>query len=230
MSKGENVWKKMIGELSEKLRSDFPFNFLKTCTKILAYKSLQGGNLGSLEKIYKSLKEPEKVIGKSLYPLAQELSQNKLLSEFNCINKENNERIERLGFTKVYTPMDEVGYGWSVNPRADDENRTSNRCRITSQVVVGVEVMQLLALIEGIIELRLPWLPISLHHDGFALIAMEATLEEGKKSLEEYISKRMTPVGFKNIELEFTPYNESMINLDELSEIAGASLPDGRFI
>lgn len=95
---------------------------------------------------------------------------------------------------------------------------------------MGVEVMQLLALIEGIIELRLPWLPISLHHDGFALIAVEETLEDGKRKLEEYVSRRMTPVGFKNIELEFSLYKESMVNLDELENMPGASLPDGRVI
>jgi hypothetical protein len=68
-------------------------------------------------------------------------------------------------------------------------------------------------LLEGRKRLKLPWLPISLHHDGFAILAREKDLEEWKKQLKNYARERIKPVGSKILELEFTPLQEADLHI-----------------
>lgn len=57
--------------------------------------------------------------------------------------------------SEVFTPMDKESFILDyVRPEAS--NRTSNICRMTSQIVTGVEVLEILSLLEGIRKLNLP--------------------------------------------------------------------------
>ena len=214
----KNIWKNMISNLSETIRFEFPFPFLKACVKKLAYKCLQGGRIDSPEAIYKTLTADQKLIGKDLKDLSTELCKNQLLQEFDCLNREVVERFDRLGRVEVFTPIDVGGFVLEPTGLPSGEGRTSNACRIASQVVTGVEVLEILILLEGIRKLQLPWVPLSLHHDGFAILARKKDLEPAKELLQSYANNRVTPVGIQSMELEFTPYDKPILTLSEILE------------
>jgi hypothetical protein len=75
------------------------------------------------------------------------------------------ERYRRLGKVKVYTPMDEEAF-ILTSRQVPFKNYTANPCRIAAQVVTSVEIFAILALLEGMRNMKLPWIPVSLHHNG----------------------------------------------------------------
>jgi hypothetical protein len=79
-------------------------------------------------------------------------------------------------------------------------------------------MLELLILLEGIIRLKLPWLPVSLHHDGFAVLADSKSLKEDQSRLQLFASSRMESLGFAGIELEFTPYDSPSGDWDDDDE------------
>ena len=185
-----NVWKSIHSNLSEKMRDKFSFPFLKACIKRLAYKCLQGGRIDSVEKIYNTLEGEQKLVGKDLQELSKELAKQALLLEFDWFNRQVMEKFRRLKRVEVFIPTDEAGFVLVENKKVlQGEGRTSNPCRIASQVVTGVETLEILILLEGMRKLQLPWVPLSLHHDGFAILAREDGLETSKQRLELYATE-----------------------------------------
>lgn len=214
----KNVWKSIIGTLSLETQKDFDFSFLKACVKKLAYKCLQGGRIDSIESIRGTLKDEERILNRNLRGLCVELNQNALLKEFDRLNVEIMDRFNRTQTAQVYTPLSESPFilkSGIVEGKTHD-SVTVNPCRLASQVVIGVEVFELMLLLEGMVVLGYPWIPISLHHDGFAILAPEDDLESKRQQLERYVTERLAPVGMLSMELEFTPYSKAVLSSDEI--------------
>jgi hypothetical protein len=77
---------------------------------------------------------------------------------------------------------------------------------MVAQIVTGAKMLEILALLEGRRRLRLPWLPVSMHQEGEAILAKEASLAEGAKrtQLTEYVIQRLKPTGMQPIVIERT--------------------------
>lgn len=217
----KNVWKSIIETFSLETKKEFDFSFLKACVKKLAYKCLQGGRIDSVESIRKTLEDEERILNKDLKRLCIELNQNALLKEFDRLNIEIMDRFKRTKTAQVYTPLSEKPYIFKkpILEGPDHENFTANSCRVASQVVIGVEVFELILLLEGMAVLKYPWIPISFHHDGFAILAPSEDLEKKRQRLEEYVTERLKPVGILDMELEITPYNKSLLSAKEILEL-----------
>lgn len=106
LTSGGNVWQSLVGSLSEQIREEFSFAFLKAMMKKVAYKALQGGRVDSVEKIHKTLLLDEEHCGKSLRRLSEEAADNKLLKEFDRLNKMIMDLYKDKGKRlAVYTPL-----------------------------------------------------------------------------------------------------------------------------
>lgn len=218
LSSGKNVWEQIIGSLSERSQEQFGFSSLKANTKILAYKCLQGGRIDTLEKIYRSIKPNEEEPG-SFRPLAAEFLRNSLLKEFDRLNAEIIIRLDRDNRTQVFTPFDELPFVLKrKGQRHPYQAGTDNPCRVASQVVTGVEMFEILALLETMIRLRLPWIPLSLHHDGCALLVKTESFEADKAALEQTLRSRLRPTGICPVGLEYDLYKTDPEFGDELSD------------
>lgn len=221
-----NLWQEIITRLPKSITEQFDFKFLKNVTKRLVYKCLQGGRINTVEKIHETLSSEETIIGTDLKHLAEEFYTISLLHEVDKLNYEIMERKQRVGITRVYTPIDEEPYRlidiegvhWS----------TTNPCRVASQVVTGVEVFQMLTLLEQIRKLTTPWIPLSLHHDGCALLVSTKTFESDQEKINKYLRDRLEPTGVCPLGLEFTDYNKVMFDSDEILELE--NLNDNRII
>ncbi len=209
LKSGGNVWKTMVGSLSTKHQKEFGFVFLKAAAKKLSYKCLQGGRVDSPEKILRTLKDDEKRVGQSLRAVSEDFARNKLLLEFDILNTRIMERLRTYGRVRVFTPMHHTPLELVRRPQRKAE--IANPCRLASQVVVGAEMLQLLALLETMRDLRVSWLPISLHHDGAALLVREATFTEDKVRVEERLLSKLKLTGIAPLGLEFTEYNQTPI-------------------
>jgi len=84
----------------------------------------------------------------------------------------------------------------------------SNACRIASQILVGLEVLELISIVEGIVAKQVPWIPFSYHHDGFAFIAKPDSIDPCKKILEDYLANRLKGIGLRPIKLEISNYQK----------------------
>jgi hypothetical protein len=65
------------------------------------------------------------------------------------LNAEIAERPTRLHYVEVYIPLDEKPFSFRRKTKAKDKWETSNQCRVASQVVIGVKMLELLILLEG---------------------------------------------------------------------------------
>lgn len=138
------------------------------------------------------------------------------------------ERFNRLKRVEVFTPIDVEGFILS-HPSKLWSDRTSNSCRVAAQVVTGVEVLEILSLLEGIRVLKLPWIPISLHHDGFTVLARVDGLETAKEILSVYGDQRIKPLGVQSLELEFTPYDKPVLSEEEILKAEQLALKENIF-
>lgn len=237
MTSGGNIWQEIIGTLSKEIVDEFGFKYLKAASKRLGYKCLQGGRINTPDRIKKTLESDARQLNKDLNNLAIEFHKNSLLQKVDKLNVEIMERYERLKFVNVFTPMDERPYRLNKpefehagNVRHADMGATTyNPCRLASQVVTGVEMLQLVTIIEGIRKLALNWIPISLDHDGCALLVHEEGLDSSQKLLEEYVKERLQPAGVIPAGLEFSEY-ESPSSLEGAVEPPFYSIKDNRLI
>jgi hypothetical protein len=127
--------------------------------------------------------------------------------------------LSALAGVEVFTPdrcLRVSFYNQNALDGLSVEGRTSNACRVASQVVTGVKVLEIFILLEGIRALRLPWLPLSLHHDGFTVLAKTEDLKESKEWLEDCTERRDNRVGIRSLELEFTPYDKPIFTAKEI--------------
>lgn len=74
-------------------------------------------------------------------------------------------------------------------------------------------------LLEGMVVLKYPWIPISFHHDGFAILAPSEDLGKKRQRLEEYVNDKLKPAGILDMELEFTPYSKSILTAKEILKL-----------
>ena len=72
-------------------------------------------------------------------------------------------------------------------------------------------MFQILTMLDQIRELRLPWIPFSLHHDGCALLVELSTFEESKNKLVESLKEKLAPSGMQIKGLEFTRYKSDIV-------------------
>ena len=105
---------------------------------------------------------------------------------------------------------------------------SDNPCRIASQIVTGVEMMQIIFMVEQMQQLKLKWLPVSLHHDGCALLVEESSFEESREKLVEALKQRLEPSDMQIKGLEFTPYNEKILPPEETDPVL--RVPDNRIL
>lgn len=109
---------------------------------------------------------------------------------------------------KSDTPMDE--FPLRFDPDLAQEIASpwviGNICRMASQVLVGLEFFELMAVVEAIVKTKTGWLPFSFHHDGLAFFAEEDKLAESKATLEKVIAARVEPFGLRPIKLHITEY------------------------
>ena len=87
-------------------------------------------------------------------------------------------------------------------------------------MVTGSEMLQLIIVLEQMQKLRLNWLPVSLHHDGSALLVQEENLEEDTRRLIAAVKERLSPSRLQIKSLEFTDYPETRFSSEtyELSD------------
>lgn len=209
LGSGKNLWKSIVAKLDPQLEEKFGFNFLKACAKKLCYKALQGGRIDTVKKIHNTLKENEAQVADNLLDLSASFYENELLREFDLLNKEIMRRFhQRFGQLRVYTPIDTVPFTLVKQGSAQEkyDGYTSNPCRVAAQIVTGVEMMQIILLLEGMKKLHLNWLPVSLHHDGCALLIEDTSFDQGKLELEKYLRQRLESSGMQIKGLEFSPY------------------------
>ena len=180
--------------------------------------------IDTIYKIHKTLASEENQIGKSLYTLAMAFKTNDMLQEFEKLNVEIMERKNRLGIASVYTPFDEKPFKL-VNTTQPLSWTTNNPCRLASQVVTGVEMLQMLTILEGIRKMRLNWIPISLHYDGCSLLVDPSTFDENSKLLQNYVLERLLPTQMVPNGLEFSEYEPYVIDYDSAD-----GLKDNRLI
>lgn len=67
-------------------------------------------------------------------------------------------------------------------------------------------MFEILGVLEAMRLLKLPWIPLSMHHDGCALLVKEETFEPDRVKLEQEAFARLEPSGMVPFGLEFTPY------------------------
>jgi hypothetical protein len=221
-----NLWQQIISRLPKSITDQFDFKFLKNVTKRLVYKCLQGGRINTVDKIHQTLSSEEKIIGTDLKQLAEKFYKISLLHEVDKLNYGIMERKQRVGIARVYTPIDEQPYTlvdidgvyWS----------TKNPCRVASQVVTGVEVFQMLALLEQIRKSAINWIPLSLHHDGCALLVNTKHFESDKEQIIQRLRDRLTPTKVCPLGLEFTDYKKVVFDSDEILELE--NLKENRII
>jgi hypothetical protein len=65
-----------------------------------------------------------------------------------------------------------------------------------------------MCIFEACREGAFPWLPVSLHHDGFAFIASTKDFDEDLRQVEESVNRRLSSTGLRPITLEVSPYNK----------------------
>lgn len=230
LNKGANLWEHMIGKLDHNIQQEFGFKFLKGCAKRLCYKALQGGRINTAEKIKTTLVVEEGLAAKSLMPLAESFHRNTLLAEFDLLNKAIMARYKRHKQLRIYAPIDPFPYTL-INKGASQRSSdwyTANACRVASQIVTGVEMMQIILMLEQMQKLRLPWLPVSLHHDGCALLVEECTFEENREKLILALKERLAPSYMQIKGLEFTPYDPVLVNPEQVE--CTLRIPDNRII
>jgi hypothetical protein len=80
---------------------------------------------------------------------------------------------DEYSVVKVFTPMDEnpLTYSPRFASKPDDEKsvwEVENLCKMASQVVIGIETLQLMLIVEAIVQKKIDWIPFSFHCDGFA--------------------------------------------------------------
>lgn len=83
---------------------------------------------------------------------------------------------------------------------------------MASQIVTGIEMLQLLTTLEVMRELQLHWIPISLHHDGCTVLVEQQSLEKAKKDLVIAVKARLKSSGMQIKGLEFNPYNPRQVD------------------
>jgi hypothetical protein len=179
MVKGANLWKDIIGKLDPELQEEFDFPLLKGCAKRLCYKALQGGHIDTAVRIHETLSIEEGQVQRSLEGWAKSFHKNDLLLEFDLINQAIMDKFGRRKQLRVYTPIQKnpftlVQKGSSLKSK---NWYIYNPCRVASQIVTGVEMMQIIFMVEQIQQLKLKWLPVSLQHDGCALLVEESSFE-----------------------------------------------------
>lgn len=212
-SRKKNIWKTIITGIDEPIRNKFELSFLKRCAKRLAYKCVQGGRIFPAAKTHETLKAEESEIGFSIEDLAEAFAKNDVLEEINKLNlilEEKQSKEDSL--PKVFAPMDSKP---TVLVR-ETYNRpmyTSNICRMTSQVMTGCEMLQILAMLESMRQLKLPWLPVSYHYDGFALLVEKQSFERASELFKEKLFDRLKKTRMKPFDIEFTPYDEPPIEI-----------------
>nr|YP_636465.1 hypothetical protein StpuCp102 [Staurastrum punctulatum]AAX45778.1 hypothetical protein [Staurastrum punctulatum] len=199
LGKGANLWKHIIGNLDAEFQEEFDFSFLKGCAKRLCYKALQGGRIDTAVKIQRTLKLEEAQAKKSLESLAKSFHKNDLLLEFDLLNQAIMDKFKRHKQLRVYMPIDKTPFTFVRQASALKTKNwyTENPCRVTSQIVTGVEMMQTIFMVEQMQQLQLKWLPVSLHHDGCALLVEESSFEEGRQKLREALKQRLEPSGMQ---------------------------------
>lgn len=74
------------------------------------------------------------------------------------------------------------------------------------QVATGVEMLQILTLLESMRLEGLPWIALSLHHDGFTFLGRLEDLEECRSKLEAAARSKLA--GFSTLGLEVKQYTE----------------------
>jgi hypothetical protein len=97
----------------------------------------------------------------------------------------------------VYTPIDSRPLTWDrihsgVKKDPDNPWETGSVCRFASQILVGIEVLELMLIYEAIAEKRIPWLPFSIHHDGFAFLGERKDLDQYMEMIEAYTGRIRT--------------------------------------
>jgi hypothetical protein len=144
--------------------------------------------------------------------LAAEFVKNPVLQEFDILNGTAESR-KHEGRLCVYTPIDCKAYIFNKDyPKPTKDNRmnwmTSNTCRIASQILTGVEVFEILTIFEKMRDLKLAMLPVSLHHDGFSILAKPETVKDDIKRLAEAASQDLSQLGLRPVDLEFAKYRD----------------------
>jgi hypothetical protein len=78
--------------------------------------------------------------------------------------------------------MDETPLIYKPEKHVTDGNPwiVDNQCRVAYQVLVGIESLKLMVLVEAIVARKVNWIPLSLHHDGFAFLWEKQTVEQAK--------------------------------------------------
>ena len=85
-------------------------------------------------------------------------------------------------------------------------------------------MFQILNMLDQMKRLKLPWIPISLHHDGCALLVELDTFEENKTQLVSALKARLAPSGMQIKGLEFIRYESDVKLLEEDSKKEGRLL------
>jgi len=207
LATGQSVWQYMVNSLSTKIQEGFSPDFLKSCFKKVASKCLQGERIDSVKKIHKMLSEEEELSGKDLLELAEACYENPLLQECNALNVALRDQMGQAG---VFAPMDSEPLVYNPTRQTKNEWVTKNICHLTAHVVTGAEIFQILVVLEGMKRLQLPWLPVSLHYDGFTFLGKEGEVEENRKCLEAYVDSRLETSGCKPLGLEIRQYKKEL--------------------
>lgn len=133
--------------------------------------------------------------------------------EFDLLNQQIMHRYHQRKQLKVYTPIDTQPFTL-VSSHASQRKYdwyTDNPCRVASQIVTGVEMMQILIMLEQIRVLKLKWIPVSLHHDGCALLVEQESFEESKEKLINAVKPRLIGSHMQIKGLEFSPYTREVV-------------------
>lgn len=198
-----NIWNFMIEQFPDAIRSAYDFRDLKACAKILSYKCLQGGRVDDVGKIRKTLVDAKRIREDGVFQLAEEFGKNQVLQEFDILNAEIAKR-KQDNVLCVYTPIDCQPYIYKAwHPKKEKGGWvTSNICRVASQILTGVEIF------EKMRDLRLNMIPISLHHDGFAILARPETVRSDLELLAETTSENLSRLGLRPVQLEISNYRK----------------------
>lgn len=220
MVQGGSIWKTMIQALPEDLQKDFSFDFLKKCAKRLCYKALQGGRIDTVEKIRKTLAPEEGQVGKSLEFVSEAFSRNALLMEFELLNRQIMRKYNQRRQLRVYSPIDPEPFTLVPDRSTLSKKNwyTENPCRVASQIVTGIEIFQIVNMMNQMKELQLPWIPFSMHHDGCALLVELSTFEESKERLIQTLKARLEPSGMQIKGLEFSQYKMPITKIGTVKE------------
>ncbi len=203
-----SIWNEIIKAIPAKVTDALPKgDFVKGFIKHICYKTLQGVRTNTIENIHETLAAEERGHGISLLALSEELHRNPIIQEFDRLNVEIKERYEREKLLPIYTPFDERPVFFTENSAKDDPWESSNLCRAASQILTGIEVLEIMTIVESLLVCHIPWIPLSLHHDGFCFLALPADVtDENLKKLSDQCYERLEEFGCCRMVFEITKY------------------------